>query len=124
MAATKKKAPRKMVPKTRGGGGDSWRGSTVKVRPVSEPPAPQRGVSSRSLRYQKAMAQVRKKGKAGGWHEIATYASPAGAAVVRREILAGTRAIDGKVSDWVIESRRTHDDDGRVTGSALYVRLK
>lgn len=96
----------------------------VKVRAVTEPPSSRRTISVTQRKYQAAMAQVRKKGKGRGWFEIATYASATGAAVVKREMLAGKRLIDGKLSDWEIESRRLHDDDGRVIGSALYVRLK
>lgn len=70
------------------------------------------------------MAKIRKKGKRSGWHQLATFTSAPGAAVVRREMLAGKRLIDGKVTDWDIETRRLHDDDGQTVGSALYVRLK
>lgn len=114
MAGTKKLAPKA----SRG------RGIQVKVKAVDGLPERKRSVDSRQTRYRDAMAQVRKKGKRGGWHEIATYQSPTGAAVVRREMLAGGRLIDGRVGDWDIETRRLHDAAGVVIGSALYVKLK
>lgn len=115
MATRKKLTPKKAR---------AARGAVVKVRAVTEPPAPLRSVSSRQRRYQAAMAAVRKKGKGGGWHEIATFDSASGAAVVKRDMLRGDRLIDGKLSDWEIETRRLHNDVDAVIGSALYVRLK
>ena len=115
------------TPRKRKGVTARGRGSAsalVKIRAVTEPPRSRRSISATQTRYRDAMAQVRKKGKGRGWFEIATFASVTGAAVVRRGMLAGERLIDGKLSDWEIESRRLHDDDGRAIGSALYVKLK
>lgn len=79
-----------------------------------------------AVQYRDAMAQVRAKGKGavGKWHRIATFASPNGATAVKRKMLRGDKLIDGKVSDWEIESRRTRDTRGVLNGSQLYVRLK
>lgn len=113
---------RKMVPKRSVGKGGG--NAQVRVRPVSSLPDRQRTISKRQLRYRDAMASVRKKGKGRGWFSIAQFASASGAAVVRREMLAGTRLIDGKVSDWDIETRRIHDAGGKVIGSELFVKLR
>lgn len=119
MVANKKVAPRKkVVPKAKKVG---RRDPVVAVRKVgSELP---RHATPRSMRYRDAMAQVRSFGKRAGWASIATFDSPNGAAQVRREILAGRRPIDGRLDDWEIESRRTRDDAGEITGSELFVRL-
>lgn len=121
MAAGKGRlAPKKGVSRPKTG---ASRDPVVKVRAVKELPA-SRPPSHRSMRYADAMAEVRAKGKRGGWHQIATFETGDGATIVRRRIMAGERPVDGKVADWDIEARRLRDDDGTVIGSGLYVKLR
>lgn len=117
-----------MAPRAKGGtvkrGGASRkprRDPQVGVWAVDQLPPP---ASKRSSRYADAMAEVRQTLPRGTWACIAVFDSTAGAAQVKREILAGKRIVDGKVSDWDVESRRTRDEAGELTGSELYVRLR
>jgi hypothetical protein len=121
MAATRKRLAPKGVRK------DTARGRVPHVEVLMVGELPARRLTNRTTRYRDAMAEVRKKAKGkggGGWARIATFDSPNGAAAVRRALLKGERPIDGKVSDWEIESRRTRDNAGELAGSELYVRLK
>lgn len=120
MAAGRKIAPKGAGKRSGGGAGNA----RVRVKSVPALPGRQRTVSSTQRRYQEAMAKVRAKGKRGGWHSIAEYKSASGAAMVRRDILAGRRLIDGKVADWDIETRRIHDGNGKAIGSELFVKLR
>jgi hypothetical protein len=88
-------------------------------RPAPKPKTGSRGRGSR----RDPVVQVRKKVGKGKWASIATFTAPNGAAAVRRAILAGERPIDGKLTDWEIESRRTRDRHGELSGSELYVKL-
>lgn len=123
--AVKKGTGRKMAPKpkTTRKRVAPRRDPAMKVRKVDGLPPQHRSSTARVLRYQTAMAEVRKMGK-GVWAVIAEYDSPNGAAAVRRAIIAGERPIDGRLAEWEIETRRTRDGDGVLTGSELYVRLK
>lgn len=93
---------------------------TVAVQAVDELPHYR---DPRTDRYRVAMAEVRKKGR-GKWFQVATFESPNGAADVRRAITRRERPIDGKLTEWEIESRRLRDDRGDVIGSGLFVKLK
>lgn len=93
----------------------------MQVKAVDKLPAV---VSARSNRYRDAMAQARAKVRKGRWVSIAVFESPTGASQVKRSILRGERPIDGKLSEWEIETRRVRDSAGTVTGSELFVRLK
>ena len=121
--ATRRIAPKKGVVKKKPARAPR-RDPQVQVSVVGDLPPDQRHHNARSMRYQAAMAQVRKMGKGKGWASIATFDSANGAAAVKRAILRGERPVDGKLSDWEVESRRVRDDAGTITGSALYVRLK
>lgn len=122
-----------MTPRAKGARAGAGQGARGKS-PAKSRRDPQVGVwvvdalpppaSKRSSRYAEAMAEVRATVAKGTWACIAVFDSPAGAAQVKREILAGKRVVDGKLSDWDVESRRTRDDSGELNGSELYVRLR
>lgn len=101
------------------------RDPVVEVKAVKgELPDQPMGDHTRRTRYARAMAEVRAKVGAGTWASIATFDTPTGAAGVRRAIYRGERPIDGRLSEWEIEARRTYDDADVAVGSELYVRLK
>lgn len=93
--------------------------SDLAAAAVDELPPDGNSGNRRTLRYLHVTREIRGDARlAGKWVPAVEYIGRDGATTAKRELEAGHRAVDGELSDWEFQARRT--DSG---GSVLYVKL-